>query len=165
VTLENKETAVTAPVHVTNKVERKYGGMPEYALARWYWSDIDGQRFLTRFILFRTPLVSVDVTRIHRADDQRPYPHDHSRSFASLKFGSYEEDVFYDAGDLTSRRHRRHRRFSVHLLRYTQAHSITRVSPHLVTVLFLGPKRQPSNYWTPDGKQTIGMAVDQPGKK
>ncbi len=149
------------PDHVTNKVERKFGGMPNYALLTPYWSRIDGQPFLSRFIVFRTPLVSVSVTRIHTADDQRPYPHDHSRSFVSFKFGSYEEDVFYDPADLTARRHRTHRRFSFHQLRYTQAHSITKVSPRLVTVMFSGPKRQKSNYWTPDGKQTIGMAVDQ----
>jgi hypothetical protein len=94
-------------------------------------------------------------------DNQRAYPHDHSRSFVSFKLGSYEEDVFYDPADLTSRRHRKHGRFSFHQLRYNQAHSITKVSPRLVTVLFLGPKRQKSSYWTPSGKQTTGMMVDQ----
>ncbi len=146
---------------VTNVVTRKDGGMPEYAFCYKYWSNIDGQRFLSRFILFRTPWASVDITRIHMADDRRAWPHDHSRSFVSLKLlGSYDEDVFYDPEDLTSRRHRRHGWLSCHLMRYTMAHSITRVSPLLVTVLFLGPKRQKSNYWTPEGKQTIGMKVD-----
>jgi hypothetical protein len=147
---------------VTNVVTRKNGGMPDYAFCFPYWSDIDGKRFLSRFILFRTPLASVDITRIHMPDNQREYPHDHSRSFVSFKLiGSYDEDVFYDPHDLTSRRHRTHRWLSCHLMRHSMAHSITRVSPFLITVLFLGPRRRKSNYWTPDGFQTIGMKVDQ----
>jgi hypothetical protein len=131
---------------------------------RLYWpytSDINGERFLTRFIVFRTPLASVDVTRIGRADDQRKYPHDHSRTFWSWKFGWYAEDVYDDPADLTVKRHVRHQRFGVHRLRHTQAHSITEVSPRLITVLFLWRKRQKSNYWTPDGLQSTSMAVDQ----
>lgn len=160
---------------VTHEVTRTHGGMPNWALLgvgidaarklRLYWpyrSEIDGQPFLTRFIVFRTPLASVDITRIGMADNQREHPHDHSRDFWSFKLtGWYEEDVFYDRDDLANRRHIRHRRFGIHRLRHTQAHSITRVSPHLVTVLFLGRQRQASNYWTPAGLQTIGMAVDQ----
>jgi hypothetical protein len=151
----------STPARVTNTVTRKDGGMPEYAFLKRYWSRIDGKPFLTRFIVFRTPLASIDVTRIHMADNDRAWPHDHSRSFVSWKFGSYDEDVFYDPADLTSKRHRKHSRFSFHQLRHCQAHSITRVSPRLVTVLFLGPKRRKSNYWTPGGMQTIGMKVDQ----
>src|SRR6266567_266399 len=87
---------------VTNKVERKAGGMPACALlgvgrnheGRWtawwpYTADIDGKRFLTRFIVFRTPLIGLDVTRVHMADDQRDWPHDHSRTFLSWKLGWY----------------------------------------------------------------------------
>lgn len=159
---------------VTHEPVRTHGGMPDWCLLgigadadgklRLYWpyrSQIDGKPFLTRFIVFRTPWASADITRISMADDQREYPHDHSRTFWSFKLGWYEEDVFYDKNDLTVRRRIRHRRFGVHRLRYTQAHSITRVSPHLVTILFLGPRRQKSNYWTPAGLQTIGMSVDQ----
>ncbi|HEV2175229.1 MAG TPA: hypothetical protein VGR71_16770 [Nitrospira sp.] len=159
---------------VTSKVERKNGGMPNWCVlgvgvnhegklvCYWpYTSEIDGERFLTRFIVVRTPLASVDVTRIHMPDDQRKFPHDHSRTFWSFKFGWYAEDVFYDKADLSLTRHVRHRRLGVHRLKYTQAHSITEVSPKLVTVLFLGPRRQKSNYWTPNGLQSIGMGVDQ----
>jgi hypothetical protein len=164
----------TAGTAVTNTVERKHGGMPEWAVlgvgrnhegrlvAYWpYTSDIDGQRFLTRFMVLRTPLASVEITRIHMDDGARSFPHDHSRTFASWKLGRYAEDVYGDPADLTARRHRRHRRFSMALLRHTQAHSITWVSPKLVTVTFLGPKRGKSSYWTPDGFQSIGMGVDQ----
>lgn len=160
---------------VTNTVTRKHGGMPNWAvlgvgvdhegkLKVWwpYTSDIDGERFLTRFIFFRTPLASADITRIHMDDTDRPYAHDHSRTFWSLKFGWYSEWVHSDPENLDRKKHIRHRRFGIHRLRYTQAHTITEVSPRLVTVLFLGPHRQASNYWTPAGKQSIGMGVDQP---
>ena len=157
-----------------NTVTRKHGGMPSWAvlgvgrnhegrLVRYwpYTSDIDGERFLTRFIVFRTPLAGCEVTRIHVDDTSRPDPHDHSRTFGSWKFGWYSEWVFADRNDLSVKRHIRHRRFGIHLLRHTEAHTITEVSPRLVTVLFLGPHRQKSNYWTPAGLQTIGMGVDQ----
>lgn len=158
---------------VTNTVIRSHGGMPEWALLgvgiaggrpRLFWpytADIDGQRFLTRFIFFRTPWAALDVTRIGMADDQREFPHDHSRTFWSLKFGWYEEDVYTDPADLSVKTHKAHPRFSVHRLRYTEAHSITRVSPRLVTVLFLSRKQGKSHYWTPSGFQTTGMRADQ----
>jgi hypothetical protein len=161
------------PAQVTDKVIRTAGGLPEWCLLSvgivngkpvFFWpykSEINGKRFLTRFILFRTPLASVDITRISMADDDRAWPHDHSRSFVSWKFGSYEEWVYYNPADLTSRRYRKHRRFSFHQLRHCQAHSITQVSPGLVTVLFLGPKRRKSSYWTPEGMQSTGMIADR----
>ena len=146
---------------ITQKVTRSGGGMRRWMFLTPYWSDIDGQRFLTRFVLFFTPLAGCHVTRIHMADDQRKWPHDHSATFWSLKFGWYAEDVYTDPDDLTRVRHVRHRRFGIHRLRWTQAHSITHVSPHLVTVLFLGPRRNNSNYWTPDGRQDLGMKMDE----
>lgn len=141
----------------TVKVERKNGGMPRYAFLRPWWSDIGGQRFLTRFIVLFTPLGGLHVTRIHMADNAREYPHDHSRTFWSLKLGWYSEDVYSDPGNLSAVRHVRHRRFSIRRLRYTEAHSITAVSPRLVTILFLGPARQESSYWTPGGKRSTGL--------
>lgn len=159
---------------VTHHPERTHGGMPNWCLLgigrdatrkmRFYWpyrSKIDGQPFLTRFIVVRNPWFSMDITRISMADDQREWPHDHSRTFRSLTLGSYAEWVYRNQGDLSERTHRIHRRFRFYTLRYTEAHSITGVSPHLITVLFLGRQRQKSNYWTPAGLQTIGMAVDQ----
>jgi len=164
---------ITDNPQVTAKTERKNGGMPNWALlgvgrnheGRWcaYWpytSEINGERFLTRFIVFRTPYLGLDVTRVHMADDQREYPHDHSRTFFSGKLGWYDEDVYTDPEDLAKVTHKRHRRFSIHRLGHDQAHSITEVSPRLVTVLLTLRQRHASNYWTPGGKQLIGMGVD-----
>jgi hypothetical protein len=158
---------------VTQKVERKNGGMPKWAVlgvsrmdGEWkfyypYTSEVDDKRFLTRFILLFTRWGGVHITRISMADDQRKWPHDHSATFLSWKFGSYAEDVFTDPADLTKVRHVKHRRFGIHRLRWTEAHSITHVSRGLVTVLFLGPRRTTSSYWTPEGKQNTGMKMDQ----
>ena len=159
---------------VENKVERSHGGMPSWAILgvgrnhegkiKVYWpykSDIDGRRFLTRFIVVRCDYFGCEITRIHMDDTSRPWPHDHSRTFRSWKFGSYNEWVFTDPKDLSKKRHIRHRPFGIHRLRYSEAHSITWVSPKLWTVLFVGKRSNESNYWTPSGKQTIGMGVDQ----
>lgn len=159
---------------VTSKVKRKHGSMPEWcvlgvgisedgrpALYWPWWSDINGERFLTRFIVFRSPLATCEITRIHMDDTSRPDPHDHSHSFLSWKAGWYSEWVYYDKGDLSDRRHIRHRRFGMHRLRYTRAHSITEVSPGLITVLLAWRRRQKSSYWTPDGLQDTGVNGSQ----
>ena len=158
---------------VTPKVVRKHGGMPKWAVLGMnvadgklnlylpYTSEIDGKRFLTRFIFVFTKWGGCHITRVSMADNQREWPHDHSATFWSLKFGWYAEDVY--SGDPANpvKRHVRHRRFGIHRLRYTEAHSITEVSPHLVTILFLGRRRQKSNYWTSQGKKGLGMKMDE----
>jgi hypothetical protein len=172
--LEGLTMTTTAPAQVTKKVERKAGGMPNWAFlsvgknheGKWtaYWpytSKIGGQPFLTRFMVFRTPYLGLDITRVHMADDQREYPHDHSRTFFSWKWGWYAEEVYTDPGDLKAVQHKRHRRLGIHRLGHDEANSITHVSPRLVTVLLTLRQRHASNYWTPDGMQSIGMGVDQ----
>lgn len=154
----------------TAEVTRSNGGMPRWSFLGirldnrqpridWpYWSDVGGKRFLTRFIVAFTPLGGVHVTRIHGADDQREWPHDHSRTFWSFRLlGSYDEDVYDDMSDLGRPGHRRHRWLSLSRLGWDQAHSITRVDPLTVTILFLGRRRQKSSYWTPMGKSPLGM--------
>jgi hypothetical protein len=163
-----------AQAQVTHEVARKHGALPAWALlgigidaagklrAYWpWWTEIDGKRFLTRFIVFRSPFAACSITRIHMADNQREYPHDHSHTFWSLKLGWYSEKIYDDPADLLAVRHVRHRPFSIHRLRWTQAHSITEVSPRLWTVLLSGPTRQTSSYWTPAGKQPTGVNGDQ----
>lgn len=157
----------------TSVVERSHGGMPRWSFlglrfedgrirTDWpYWSNVNGQRFLTRFIVAFTPVGGLHVTRIHGADDQREWPHDHSRTFWSLRLlGSYDEDVWDDPDDLSAKRHRRHRWLSLSRLGWDQAHSITRVDPLTVTLLVLGRKRNKSTYWTPDGKTDLGMRLN-----
>ena len=49
---------------VTPKVERKFGGMPKWAFMTPYWSDIDGKRFLSRFIVFYTPACGLHIGKL-----------------------------------------------------------------------------------------------------
>lgn len=127
--------------------------MSRYAFFRPYQVTIGGRTFLKRRTIFLTPLCGLLWTRIYSADDQRQYPHDHSASFWSLKFGWYAEDVH----DKNGKRHVMHLRFSCHLMRYDQAHSITAVSPHLRTLVLVLRHRQDPSYWTPQGKVPTGM--------
>lgn len=151
-------TAVVTPV-----VERKKGGMRAWMFLAPYWSHIDGRPFLTRFVFFFTPYGGCHITWIRQADNQREWPHDHSASFASLKLlGGYEEDVF--SGDVSNpvKRHRTHRWLSCHVMKHDEAHSITRISRYgTVTLLFLARRRHGSNYWTPEGKKSIGLKMDE----
>lgn len=155
------EVAEEKTAAVTPVVERKGGGMRRWMFFEPYWSDIGGKRFLTRFVIAFTPWAGLHVTRIHMADDAREWPHDHTRTFWSWKLGSYDENVYDGQVTNPSVRHVRHRRLGIHRLRHDQAHSITRVSPRLVTVLVLGPHRHGSGYWTPTGKKSLGMHVDE----
>lgn len=162
------------PAQVTSEVKRKHGSMPRWAVLGvgadaagklrlyWpWWSDINGERFLTRIIVIRNRWMTLEITRIHMADNQREHPHDHSHGFLSWVFGWYAETVFYDPDDLSKMRHVRHRRFGIHRLRHTEAHSITGVSPKLWTALMAGPVKQTSSYWTPGGKRSSGVNGDQ----
>ena len=143
------------------KVERRGGGMPERAFLSPWWSRVNDQPFLSRFIVFLTPGAGCLLTWIRQADAQREWPHDHASSFWSfLLLGSYDEKVYDDPGDLswTPTRHRRW--LSGHVLRCDQAHSITRVSRFTVTLVLTGRRVQKRSYWTPDGKKTTGMRSD-----
>ena len=142
-------------------VVRKYGGMQRFMFMKRYWSEIDGRRFLTRFVFVFTPWGGCHITRIHMADNQRDWPHDHSATFWSWKFGWYAENVYSGDPSNPVMRYVRHRRFGIHRLRYDEAHSITEVSPRLFTVLFLGRRRHGSHYWTPDGLVGLGMKMDE----
>jgi hypothetical protein len=145
-------------MQVMGDVERKGDGMPDRAFMKTYWTNVGGKRFISRWILFRTDWFSIEISRIHRADDMRADPHDHSRSFISIKLiGSYDEYVYYNPNDLSQRRERTHSWLSWHLMRYNMAHSIIRVSPILITMTILGCKKQASSYWREEGKVLTGV--------
>jgi hypothetical protein len=148
---------------ITPKVERRKGGMSKWAFLTPYWLKINDRLFLVRFIFFFTPYAGCVITWIREADNQREYPHDHSAMFRSWNLlGGYEEDVFSDPEDLSVVRHRKHRWLSCHRMKVTEAHSITKISrAGTVTLLFLGPRRNHSAYWTPAGKQSLGLKIDE----
>lgn len=141
------------------EVERKNGSMPDRAFFRSYWTRINGKLFLWRFIVWFTRDSGCTVNWIRQPDDQRKHPHDHSASFLSVRLlGGYEEDVFTDPSDLSVREHRVHPWLSGSVLKYTEAHSITKISRFpLVTLLITWKRRQESSYWTPEGKILTGV--------
>lgn len=143
------------------KVERRGGGMPDRAFLSPWWSRVNDQPFLSRFIVFLTPKSGCLLTWIRQADLQREWPHDHASSFWSfLLLGSYDEKVYDDPDDLTKFRPCHRRWLGGHVLRYDQAHSITRVSRFTVTLVITGRRMQKRSYWTPDGKKSTGMKAD-----
>jgi hypothetical protein len=148
---------------VTPQVTRTKGGMRKWMFMEPYRSKIDGKPFLDRFVFFFTPWAGCHLTWIRQPDNQREWPHDHSATFLSVRLaGGYSEDVFTDPIDLTAREHRVHRWLSATRLRASEAHSITKISRWgTVTLLFLGKRRQASNYWTPDGKVSLRMTMDE----
>lgn len=153
----NTKTTAAEP-----KMTRSGGGMRKWMFFAPYHSDVNGQRFLTRFVFFFTPFAGAHITRIHSADDQRKWPHDHSATFLSIRLlGGYDEWVYTDPADLTKREFRSHHWGSASRLRHGEAHSITAVDPWTVTLLLLGRRRQASNYWTDRGKETLGMTMDR----
>lgn len=144
------------------RVERRGGGMPERAFLSPWWSRIGGRPFLSRFIVFLTPRAGCLLTWIRQADIQREWPHDHASSFWSfMLLGSYDEKVYDDPADLAKVRVRHHRWLSGHVLRHDQAHSVTRVGKFTVTLVITGRRKHKRSYWTPQGRQSTGMKMDE----
>jgi hypothetical protein len=97
------------------------------------------------------PWFALLATRIYLPDPDRD-PHDHSRWFATfIVSGGYRERVWDDPRDLSASRERYHRRFSVMVLRRTQAHRITRIDGKVRTFIVAGPWREDFRFWTAGG--------------
>lgn len=125
---------------------------PRWGLMARHWVRVGGEPFISRRQVVQTPWFSLLVSRIHGHDEGRD-PHDHSRWFVSFKArGGYDEIVFLDPADLSRIRVRRHRRWSVHVMRPEYAHLITAVRQPLWTVVIAGRHRGTWSFWTPDGK-------------
>lgn len=128
------------------------GRSPRWGLMARHRVTVGGKPFITRRQVVQTPLFSVLVSRIHGPDEGRD-PHGHSRWFASLILtGGYGEIVFLDPADLPEVRIRRHRRWSVHVMRPGHAHLITSVRHPLRTVVIAGRHRGTWHFWTPAGR-------------
>ena len=135
-----------------NVVTERSGRSPRWGLMGRHWVRIGGEPFIDRRQVVQVPWFSLLVSRIHGPDAGRD-PHDHSRWFASLILsGGYCETVYLDPADLARVRVRRHRRWSVHVMRPEHAHLITAVSGPLRTVVLAGRHRGTWSFWTPDGQ-------------
>jgi hypothetical protein len=121
--------------------------------------DVDNptEDYMVRWRLVQTPWFGVYVHRINTADTARPLPHTHPWWFVSLIVaGGYSE--VYERRDRTGRLrrrwpHRRRRLGAIHLVRSTDAHTITQLhrSPSY-TIAVAGRRRaEPSwGYWDGD---------------
>jgi hypothetical protein len=132
--------------------ERKAGGLQSWGVGRDYWVRVNELPFLNRKVVLICPWFAVLLTDILAPDNARD-PHDHSRWFASwILRGGYTEVVYSDPKNLAQIRRRRHRRWSWHVMRATEAHVIVKVEPHLKTLVLAGRSRGTWAFWTPRGK-------------
>ena len=137
-----------------NRVETEKGlDKGNWSLWRWYDIIINGDLYLTRLTLFKTPWFSVKVHWIHKPDPDRDL-HDHPWPFASFILrGWYKElecrEPRQRGRDIQSgARMMADYYFPVkeRLVRWFNtkdtlaAHRITEASPKLVTLVFTGPK-------------------------
>lgn len=139
---------------MTTTTQRKDSGLPLWGINRDYWVRIGDEPFLDRRVIVICPWFAVLLTEIYKPDSDQRDPHDHSRWFASWVIsGGYTEDVYSDPADLAgSRRSRRHRRWSVHAMPASRAHTITAVDKILRTLVIAGRSRGTWAFWTPRGK-------------
>lgn len=123
----------------------------------WRWFDIipRGQTevYLARLNVISTPWFGIKIHWINRPDQDRDL-HDHPWWFLSLVlWGSYDEvtpAVFEKDGEwFETQKTRRIRWFNVK--RAPQAHRISRVSRHVVTLVINGPKTRDWGFYTVDG--------------
>jgi hypothetical protein len=123
-----------------------------WALLQRHWVKINDEYMLKRLKIVQTPWFAVLLTKIYKPDSER-YPHSHFRSAVSLILsGGYTERVFSDPADLSKFIVRSNRRWSLHTIPTSIAHSITRVEKPLWTLLLAGPTTGEFVFWTPDGK-------------
>jgi hypothetical protein len=111
----------------------------------------DGDPYLDRLWLLKTPLGGMCLHRIHRADIERD-PHDHPWWFASVVLsGGYTERVWPDKHVPGRSRLRVRGRWSLRCIGLGSAHIIESAREPLWTLVVAGPKRASWGFW-PDGQ-------------
>jgi hypothetical protein len=133
------------------KTKRKNGEMPRWGVNRDYWVSVGDTPFLDRKVLVICPWFGVFLTDVHKPDTGRD-PHDHSRPFISVILsGGYIEVVYANQSGMINLTSKLRRRWSVHLMRTTEAHTIRFVQRDTRTLVFAGRSRGTWSFWTPDG--------------
>jgi hypothetical protein len=131
---------------------RKNNGLPAWGINEDYWVRLGEEPFIDRKILVICPWFAIFVSDIHQPDQQRD-PHDHSRGFISFILnGGYMENLYRNPGDLNEVETRCHKRWSVHVMNISKAHSIVKVTHPLRTLVFAGKTRGTWSFWTAAGK-------------
>jgi hypothetical protein len=113
---------------------------------------------MVRLRVVQTPWFGVYLHRILTPDDARPTPHTHPWAFVSLiLWGGYVErfERRDSAGRLRRRQPSRRRRAgTIHLVRATDAHTITELRRSPTYTIVLAGRRRPEpswGYWDDDG--------------
>jgi hypothetical protein len=111
----------------------------------------DGDPYLDRLRIINTPFFNLYLHHIHRADLERS-GHDHPWSFLSIVLsGAYKEEVWpYKECPGYSREFTR-KRFSIHKMGQSSAHTITSIYGILWTLVITGPRRSDWGFY-PNGK-------------
>lgn len=104
--------------------------------------------YLRRLRVAQTPWFGIYVHWIYLPDRDRD-PHDHPWPLLSwILRGGYTETVW--TGRLTHSQHRR-RRWSLHRVPITVAHSIDSLEPRTVTLVLVGRRCREWGFWTATG--------------
>ncbi len=134
-----------------------------WGLWRWYDIVINGELYLSRLTLFKTPWFSVKLHWIHKADPDRDL-HDHPWSFRSLVLRGWYKELECKKPDLrgkliegnspiSANRYTPVRERLVRWFNYKDtrgAHRITEVSPKLLTLVLTGPKTKSWGFYDED---------------
>jgi hypothetical protein len=107
----------------------------------------DDDPYLDRLCILRTPLVSLYLHHIHRADSD-PDPHDHPWAFASVVLcGAYREVIWPDKMQWRRTVSRSRPRFSIARVGRETCHKITSVEGEVWTLVLTGPNHGSWGFW------------------
>lgn len=121
-------------------MRREYQTGSRWAFWRWTDVDLDGETYLLRLHVLKTPWFNIMLHWITKPDPH-PDPHDHPVSFLSLTLrGGYTE--WQPAGT---------RRRCVRLYRATDVHRIIEADPGTLTLCLAGPKTREWGFHTAEG--------------
>lgn len=132
---------------------RRYKSGTRWGL--WLWTDVDwqGETYLLRLHLLKTPWFAVMLHWIKTADPHAD-PHDHPVDFLSVTLrGSYREwlPARWPQGFGRLPKGRIPSAQRVHFHRAEDIHRIALIEPGTLTLVMAGPSRRIWGFWTDDG--------------
>lgn len=116
---------------------RKGNPGSKWAFWRWYDITLDGELYLSRLNLIKTPLFSLKLHWIHRPDPDRDL-HDHPWWFASFVLRGGYVEYLSEHPRIFKGRPKRVRWFN--FKNKETAHRIAEVAPKTLTLILTGPK-------------------------
>lgn len=146
----------------------------KWALFRWYDIILDGELYLSRLNLLKTPWFSIKLHWIHRPDPDRDL-HDHPWWFVSFVLRGGYEEYESEYPRIFPGQPRQINWFN--FKNKTTAHRISQVKPNTITLIVSGPKDREKDWgfydrdtleYTPWNEYEgvggpIGYAIDKKG--